>query len=89
MTDRKRDFDPDLLPAELHEKVQTFLGLMTLANGSFGQFLDWLSTYVTVALLDPEKIIQELDGDITTAQEFVHDKAAQVMADMPTAGGVH
>lgn len=89
MTDRKRDFDPDLLPAELHEKVQTFLGLMTLANGSFGQFLDWLSTYVTVALLDPEKIIQELDGDITTAQEFVHDKAAQVLGDMPTAGGVH
>jgi hypothetical protein len=89
MTDRKRDFDPNLLPAELHEKVQTFLGLMTLANGSFGEFLDWLSTYVTVALLDPEKIIQELDGDITTAQEFVHDKAAQVMADMPTAGGVH
>jgi len=89
MTDRKRDFDPNLLPAELHEKVQTFLGLMTLANGSFGQFLDWLSTYVTVALLDPEKIIQELDGDITTAQEFVHDKAAQVMADMPTAGGIH
>lgn len=89
MIDRKRDFDPNLLPAELHEKVQTFLGLMTLANGSFGEFLDWLSTYVTVALLDPEKIIQELDGDITTAQEFVHDKAAQVMADMPTAGGVH
>lgn len=89
MTDRKRDFDPALSPAELHDKVQTFLGLMTLANGSFGEFLDWLSTYVTVALLDPEKVIEELDGDIVTAQEFVHDKAAQVLVDLPTAGGVH
>jgi hypothetical protein len=89
MTDRKRDFDPALSPAELHEKIQTFLGLMTLANGSFGEFLDWLSTYVTLSLLDPEKIIAELDGDIITAQEFVQDKAAQAMADMPTAGGVH
>ena len=76
-------------PVELREKIQIFLGLMTLANGSFGQFLDWATDYVTVALLDPDLILSELDGDIESAREIVMDKSAQVMADMPTAGGVH
>jgi len=89
MIDRSRPFDPNLSPAELHEKMQTFLGLMTLASGGFGPFLDWLSTYVTLALLEPENIIAKLDDDIAGAQEFVAEKNAQAMADMPTAGGVH
>jgi hypothetical protein len=76
-------------PVELREKVQTFLGLMALANNSFGEFLDWAADYVTVALLDSELIFSELDGDIDTAREIVMDKSAKVMADMPTAGGVH
>jgi hypothetical protein len=76
-------------PAELRQKLQTFLGLMTLANGNFGEFLDWLSDYVTVALLEPETILAELDHDIISARNIVQAKSAQVMADMPTAGGVH
>ena len=76
-------------PAELRQKLQTFLGLMTLANGNFGEFLDWLSDYVTVALLEPETILAELDHDIISARNIVQAKSAQVLADMPTAGGVH
>lgn len=76
-------------PVELREKMQTFLGLMALANGSFGEFLDWVADYATVALLDPDLVLSELDGDIESAREIVQDKSAQVMADMPTAGGVH
>ena len=76
-------------PVELREKVQILLGLMTLANNSFGEFLDWVSDYVTVGLLDSELILSELDGDIIEAREIVMAKSAQVMADLPTAGGVH
>lgn len=90
MTDKfAKEFASPLGPAELREKLQTFLGLMTLANGNFGEFLDWLSDYVTVALLEPETILGELDNDINAAREIVHVKSAQVMAAMPTAGGIH
>lgn len=74
---------------ELLENVRTLLGVMALAHANFGEFMDWLSEYLTCALLDPVETIETMSADIASAQQEIHDKSASILAQMPTAGGVH
>lgn len=85
MLNENNEIDQD----NLLENVQTLLGVMVLAHPNFGEFMDWLSNYVTAALLCPQEAIEAMSLDIQAAKEALHERNAAVLAEMPTAGGVH
>ena len=86
------DNSPDNSPIdqnELLENVQMLLGVMLLAHPDFGSFMDWLSNYLTAALLNHIEAIESMSLDMQAAREVIHDNQAAVLAEMQTAGGMH